>query len=225
MPGAGSSWAPWRRLAAARDAGVAAALEHGQQLLGKPVHLFELDQPARAGERLLEPLVVEGLHQVVDGRHVEGLERVLVVRGHEHRGGHVLRADRPDHVDAGRAGHLHVEEHEVGLQRADGADRRFAVVREADDFHVFLVSQQIFEALPRQGFVIDDEDAQRLASCHASSLAVSGYAGRVQGLAERVTADAQAERVQLIALAERNDDLGNHAAVLGGPKRGDWSVP
>ena len=112
---------------------------------GEPVDFLQLDEPPRARERLLEALVVEGLHEVVDGGEVEGLERVLVVRGDEHRGRHVVGADGADDVEPRHAGHLHIEEHEVGLQRADGVDRGFAVVRRADDLDVLLVPQQVFE--------------------------------------------------------------------------------
>ena len=136
-----------------------AGIQHRAQLLGQLAELGEPDHPARAAEGLLEALVIEGLHEVIDCRHIEGIERVAVVRGHEDRRRHVLRADVAHDFETGATRHLHVQEHQVGLQGADGLDRRIAVVGEAGDFDAFLVTQQILEALASEGLVIDDENA------------------------------------------------------------------
>ena len=68
----------------------------------------------RAGEGLAEALAVERLEQVVDRVHVERAQRVAVVGGDEDDERHLVGADRVDHVEAVGAGHLHVEEHQVG---------------------------------------------------------------------------------------------------------------
>ena len=51
----------------------AAGVQHGAQLVGELAEFGEPDHLARAPEGLLEALVVEGLHEVVDGCDIEGI--------------------------------------------------------------------------------------------------------------------------------------------------------
>src|ERR1700726_3815768 len=95
-----------------------------------------------APESLLETLVIEGLHEVVDGRDIEGIEGVAVIGRHENRRRHVFGPDVADDFEAGPPRHLHIQKHEVGFERANGLDGRIPVVREAGDRHAFLVAQQ-----------------------------------------------------------------------------------
>src|SRR5687768_521912 len=75
------------------------AIEHREESLAELAHLLQLDLATRASERLLESLVVERLHEVVDGGEVERLERVAVVRGDEDRRRHVVRPYLADDVE------------------------------------------------------------------------------------------------------------------------------
>jgi len=50
---------------------------------------------------------------------LKGAQGVAVVGRHEHRGGHPLDAHRLDHLEAVQAGHLHVEEDQVGVALLD----------------------------------------------------------------------------------------------------------
>ena len=100
----------------------------------------------RAGQRLAEALAVERLQQVVERVHVERPQRVAVVGGDEHDERHLVGADGVDHVEAVRARHLHVEEHQVGLQRHDRLGAGGAVAGLADDLEARLVLQQRADA-------------------------------------------------------------------------------
>jgi hypothetical protein len=58
---------------------------------------------------------------------------------------------------------LHVEEHQVRLQRGDGLDRCAAARCLAGDFDVRLGVEQPPQAVPRDRLVVDDQDAHRSA--------------------------------------------------------------
>src|SRR5262249_55309005 len=118
------------------------------------------------GERLLEALVVERLHQVVERRDVERVDGEAIERGDEDRRGHRLGADGAHDVDPGAAGHLHVEEDEIGRERADRVDGGVAAVGGADDLDAALVCEQVGDALPRERLIVDDEDANQSSVGH-----------------------------------------------------------
>ena len=148
--------------AAARGADI----EHREQPFAQLAHFLELDMTPRAPERLLEPLVVERLHEIVHGREVERLQRIPIVGRDEDRRRHVIRAHLTHDVEARLPRHLHVEKHEIRVERAHGLDRRGAVVHARDDLHVLLRAQQILHALAGKRLVVDDQDANRLAIGH-----------------------------------------------------------
>ena len=85
-------------------------------------------------ERLLEPVGIHRLQQVVHRVHRERIDRVLVEGGHEHELRQDVRLDQPARdLEAGQAGHLDVEEQQVRLQLARRPQRADAVGRLADD--------------------------------------------------------------------------------------------
>jgi hypothetical protein len=75
---------------------------------------------------------VDGLEEVVDGVHAEGLERVLVVRGGEDDDG--LGGQAGENLEAVEARHLNIEEADVGRVRREGCDGVFGARGGADDF-------------------------------------------------------------------------------------------
>ena len=69
------------------------------------------------------------LEQIVDGRHLERPDRILVVRGDEDHRRHALCSNSVDDPEAVGPRHLHVEEHQVRLLLADEGDRLPSVSR------------------------------------------------------------------------------------------------
>ena len=67
--------------------------------------------------------------------------------------------DRLHRVDAGNAGHVQVEQHDVGPLRDDGLDAVEAVGGFADDLEPGDPRQQRRDAAPEQRVVVDDDDA------------------------------------------------------------------
>ena len=114
------------------------ALQEYQQVFRQTIHFLQFDHASCAPESLFETLVIEGLDQIVDRREIECLERIMVIGCYENRGGHLLEADRARHLDPSLARHLHVQEHQVGLECFNGCDCCCTVVDLADDLDSFL---------------------------------------------------------------------------------------
>ena len=67
----------------------------------------------------------------------------------------------PQHLEAVDAGHLDVEEHEVGGVARDRVDRLAPVGALADDLEVAESAQAQLEAAARERLVVDDDGANR----------------------------------------------------------------
>jgi hypothetical protein len=113
----------------------------------------------RAIERGAESLAIEGLEQVVDRIELERVDRVLVVRGDENHQRHRVAPDLLDHLEAVDAPHLHVEKHEVGLERGDALHCLGAVATFAQHLDVTLQCAVVLQRLARDGLVVDDQRA------------------------------------------------------------------
>ena len=137
--------------------GVFKSCSSASSLSLKPSPLSRLDRLARAIERLLEALLVERLQQVVDGVHLEGLQRVLVVRGHEDGDGQLAVAEALHDFEAVELGNLHVEEQSAGLSR------RITSTASRPSRHSPITSMSLFapeqrpDALPGERLVVDDQ--------------------------------------------------------------------
>ncbi|HVE80023.1 MAG TPA: hypothetical protein VNA89_14250 [Gemmatimonadaceae bacterium] len=144
--------------------GTAARLDSAEQLRQPPLEV------ARAGpvapladdaQRRRQPPLVEGLQEIVERVDGEGVERVTVVRGHEHHRRHSLGADGAHDGEAIELRHLHVEEDEVRGEAGDLCHRVGAVGTLADDLDVRLVREQRAEPAAGESFVVHDERAHR----------------------------------------------------------------
>ena len=99
-----------------------------------------LQRRLRPGAGLREPLGLHGLEHVVHRSMLEGLQRVLVVGGHEHdqrqRAAGVIGPVLGQCLcgfEAGHAGHADVEKHDLGPQGQRLLDRRRAVAHVRHD--------------------------------------------------------------------------------------------
>ena len=105
---------------------------------------------------------VEGLEQVVDCIHLEGADGVLVEGGGEddlgEAGGGV--EELFDDGEAIEAGHLDVEEDDVGGVGADEVDGFDAVGALGEDVDVAGVFEEVEELLAGEGLVVDDDGVE-----------------------------------------------------------------
>jgi hypothetical protein len=99
---------------------------------------------------------------------VERLERVCVIGSHEDDRRHVLGADLLDDAEAVEAGHLDVEEDEVGRELADCRDGLGAVCGFADDFDVRSALESNADTTSSERLVIDDERSDHRRSGRSS---------------------------------------------------------
>ncbi len=110
---------------------------------------------------------VERLEQVIDGVHVEGADRVLVVGGGEDDERQVIEAAMVDEVledgEAVEARHLDVEEDDVGLVLFDELDGFNAVGAFGEDFDVADGLEQVLQLFAGQLLIVDDESRHRCA--------------------------------------------------------------
>jgi hypothetical protein len=120
----------------------------------------------------------EGLHEVVERVHLEGAHRVLAVRGHEDERGHPVGADALDDLEAAEAGHLDVEEDEVGGVLDDALDGRGAVFALAEELDVGPRAERQAEAVARERLVVDDEHAQGRRGAHGPAPPSAAAKGR-----------------------------------------------
>ena len=106
----------------------------------------------------LEPRLVDRLQQVVDRVDLERLDRVLIVGGDEDDVRRRLRVDHaPRHLETGQPRHLDVEEHDVGLQSLDRAQRLDAVAGLPDHLDAADLAEQIAQLVPRELLVVDQD--------------------------------------------------------------------
>ena len=84
-----------------------------------------------------EPVGVDRLQEIVERLDGERVDRVPLVRGHEHDGGRIgALAHERRRLDAAEARHLDVEEDDVGREVAREVERLARAARLADDLHV-----------------------------------------------------------------------------------------
>ncbi len=141
------------------------------------IHLVR-DRRRRAGlaERRGQPLQPDGLQQVVDRVHLEGLERVGVERGGEddrRRLGHagdVARRLHPVHLR-----HADVEQHDVDLLAVEHLEHLATVPRLVDDHQREVLAalvEQVAQACAGGRLVVGDQDARDVGLGEANAGAV-----------------------------------------------------
>src|SRR5690606_16692936 len=112
---------------------------------------------AHSVERVGELVLVDRLHQVVDRVGLERPDCVLLVGRDEHEQRRLDLHHALDHRKPVEAGHLDVEEHEVGLLGLDRADGLAAVGARADDLDVGIGLEPQLQALDGKFLVVDEQ--------------------------------------------------------------------
>jgi hypothetical protein len=97
--------------------------------------------------------------------HLERLQRVLVVGGHEDDDGRPAGTERLEDREPVQLRDLHVEEDEVGAELADRIHRLAAVAALADDLDVGLGLEEAAETIAGERLVVDDQGSD----LHAAS--------------------------------------------------------
>src|ERR1700722_9601033 len=89
-------------------------------------------------EGLAETFLIERFEQVIDRAYLKGLERVGVIRSHEHQGGQLRRFQGAREVDAVERIHLYIEKQDLRLLLAHCGERGVAVAEFPDDAQILL---------------------------------------------------------------------------------------
>ena len=136
---------------------------------------FRFDPPPGALERLLQTTGFDRLQQVIDGVDLEGFDGVLVEGGHKHHGRSLVFVfeEPAGDLEPPKAGHLNVEEYQIGLVSLDGADGFDAVAGLGDDLDAIQLPELIAQLLARQLLVVHHDHAQGAAHAVICSGATS----------------------------------------------------
>ncbi len=118
---------------------------------------------------------VDRLEEVVHRIDLERLDRMLVVGGDEDHAGRLgEREHAARNLEAGQAGHLDVEEHEVRIDTIEGGERLESIAGLCHDFNLAELSELVTQLLPGELLVVDDDGAQR---AHAVIFSASDSSG------------------------------------------------
>ena len=143
-----------------RDENLLAALFDRNALRLAGLHM-QRDVFARAVHSLLQAIGFDGLHQIIDGIHLEALERVLAVGGNENDRRRIFQTLQGlGELNAIDLGHAHIEEQHVhgialhflnSLAYARGLGKHF----DPTDF-----AQQVTQLGTSRSFVVNDNRVQ-----------------------------------------------------------------
>ena len=134
-------------------------MQHRGDLLAEPRQLVRREKSPRPDQRARKAVAVERLEQIIHGARLECVERVLVVRRHEHRRGQLVRLQGRQHLEAIQLRHLHVEKQQVGAIRPDTIGGLGTVAALAHDDDVRLRVEQLANPGARDRLVVDDQRA------------------------------------------------------------------
>ena len=104
-----------------------------------------------------KPVLVNRLHQIVDGLRIERAKRVVAISRDEDEQGRLYLHQALDHRKAIETRHLDVQEDQVGLVGLDRPDRFAAVGGGGDYFDVVVSLQAKLQPLRRERLVIDQD--------------------------------------------------------------------
>ena len=117
------------------------------------------DHSHRAHDGPRETLRLHRLEQIIEGVDLEGPDRVPVVRGHKNRAGRIFKG--VEQLEAAAAGHLDVEEQQLGPEFRDGREGGGLVRRLAHELQIRADLDETPQVLAREALVIDDHAAHR----------------------------------------------------------------
>src|SRR6202011_3218163 len=108
-----------------------------------------------------EASLVEWLQQVIDGAHLERLERIRVVGRDEYQRRKLAGFQGARKLDAVQRIHLNVEEQQLRLEFANTRERGGAVAILTDHLQVLFRLAQLAQRASSGRFVIDDDDVHQ----------------------------------------------------------------
>src|SRR4026209_354776 len=131
--------------------------------------LIQLDLVLDSMPGGIEPFVVEGLQQVIEGMDLERAHGILVVRSYEDDVGRRLRIERFEHLETAQLRHLNVQKDEVRPERLDRINS-FTTIRTLRNYlDVRILSQHFANHLASARFIVDDQRANTSCVRHFAS--------------------------------------------------------
>src|SRR5687768_10303015 len=117
---------------------------------------------ACACDSSLDAFAIVRLEEIVEGVDVECLQRILSVCSDENERRKIFAMQPLDHFEAVFLRHLYIEKDEIRFLSRDRFDGFDSVLTLADERDVVLVAQKSLDAIACEGFVVDDDGADRV---------------------------------------------------------------
>ena len=135
-----------------------------------PEGLGHISRPAvqrpHAVESLGQPLLADGLQQIIQSSRFESADGVLVIRRDDDHDRQRAFGQPVDHVEAAQPRHLKIQQHQVRRELSDLRQSLFAILRFPYDGDVAEAAELLTENLAGDGFVIDDQRPDCWGSRH-----------------------------------------------------------
>src|SRR5689334_16469040 len=110
----------------------------------------------------MKTCIIKRLEQVIEGADLKRLERVLVISGHKDNHRQRLSGEMLQRLKAVHLRHLHIEENQIGRQRANARYCLRAITAFFDEFDVRVAFEQDAEVTPRQRLIINNNGSDFL---------------------------------------------------------------
>ena len=114
----------------------------------------------RMSNGFLQALIVDGLQNVVNGVHIEGVHGVLVKCGDKDHQWHGVALKFTYYLKTVHARHLYVQEQQVWLQLCHRPQCLFAIATFSDQLEFGMIFQPQLETAPGERFVVNNNCTQ-----------------------------------------------------------------
>jgi len=134
------------------------AADQGAQILLDSRCLAGGEPLLDAGQRLLKPVTIKRLEEIIERADVEGTQGVVVESRHEDDHGERRRIGRLENLEAIESGHLNVQKKQIDVVTSESLGRLGAILAVRDDRVSFAAVEHCPQALARKRLVVGDGD-------------------------------------------------------------------
>ncbi len=110
----------------------------------------------QALDRLIKSLFLDRLQKIINGIHIEGLNRVMGIGGDKDDIHKMLLIEKIRHRQTVDVSHLDVEKYDVGFHTRDFSQRGLRFRITGDNFDILVMLQKRRHDLDRMGLIVDN---------------------------------------------------------------------
>ena len=139
-------------------------LDFARQRIGALRLRLDLAAAAGAVDGLTQTIEADGLQQIIGCVHIERVGGILFMGGDEDDLGALVLGHLAGGAQAAAAGHLDIEDHQIGGKLFDRGERAVAVAGLPHDFDAVDVREQRAKPVQRKLFVINQENTHLVST-------------------------------------------------------------